>query len=346
MPSLLRRDEGPGLDGETIYALKIIYLNLAAAAISYGVFLCVGAMSTYSLSKRGLRGNLARQILLAFTLVMLFSATAHLALYMASILVQFPTLAAEYVDPETLLQRFSIARTCLRRLTYFLSDIIVVWRAWVIWSDHRLVHAFLAICLVGTGATSLTLLVWNFNSTFHGTRYDRDAQNFLGTFGLLFTNFTATALIGYKLWYYRTNIKKYISRSTDGHTKVESILILLMESGGLYCVFWIFLMIGDYGYYGRDFELEWFQPNISGLYPTIIIFMVSRQMMISEEVLSYGGGSSAFRSTSTDRTRTVWFAPPSTSIGTEDASIAARRPSNSEDLDLGTLRKGKTEPVV
>jgi hypothetical protein len=42
--------------------------------------------------------------------------------------------------------------------------------------------------------------VFNIKSEFDGTQYTRDAKNFLGTFGLLVTNFFATALITYKLW--------------------------------------------------------------------------------------------------------------------------------------------------
>jgi hypothetical protein len=38
--------------------------------------------------------------------------------------------------------------------------------------------------------------------------------------------------------YYRRNLKQYINRGNQ-RTKVESILILLLESGGLYCVFWV-----------------------------------------------------------------------------------------------------------
>lgn len=96
--------------------------------------------------------------------------------------------------------------------------------------------------------------MFNYKSQFEGTRYDRVEQNFLGTFGLLVTNFVSTALITYKLWYvrrrtvqvhvlksfryYRRNIKKYINRS-GGNTKVENVLILLMETGGLYLIFWV-----------------------------------------------------------------------------------------------------------
>ncbi|KAJ7142102.1 hypothetical protein C8R43DRAFT_1016321 [Mycena crocata] len=312
---LVARDVGPGLDGQDIYALKLLFLQLLAAGVSYGIYLCIGVMSTYTLIRRGLSGQRARQSLLGIILIMLLAATAHLALWTGYVLLQLPTLAAEYVDPVVTLRRLDIAQTCLRRLTYFLSDIIVVWRAWVIWQDNRMVHAALAVCLVATGATSLTVLVFNFKTEFHGTHYATLTKNFLGTFGLLATNFFVTVLISYKLWYYRRNVKKYINRVENG-TKVEGILILLMESGGIYCVFWILLMVGDFGYYGHDFEFEWFQPNISGIYPTIIIFMVSRQMMLSKEVLTGGSTSS---SNHTDRT--LWFSTSASSRG----RVAARR---------------------
>ncbi|KAJ7041886.1 hypothetical protein C8F04DRAFT_946389 [Mycena alexandri] len=284
---------------------KTSILDAMLIVLFLGIFFCIGSMSSYTLIRRGLRGQRARQALLAITLTMLLAATAHLALYVGFILLQFPTLAAEYVDPAVTLRRLDISQTCLRRLTYFLSDVIVCWRAYVLWPDNRIVHAALAGCIIGTGATSLTLLVFNFKSEFHGVHYSRWTQNFLGTFGLLLTNFLVTVLIGYKLWYYRHNVKKYINRTGNNNTKIESILILLMESGGLYCAFWvrqILLMVGDFGYYGPDFGFEWFQPNISGIYPTIIIFMVSRQMMFSEEVLSNISVPSSSR---TDRT--IWF---------------------------------------
>ncbi|KAJ7718971.1 hypothetical protein DFH07DRAFT_761335 [Mycena maculata] len=310
------RDVGPGLDGQDIYSLKIIMLEITAAALTYGIFLCIGIMSTYTLIRRGLRGQRARQALLAIILIMLLAATTHLSLYVAYFVVQLPSLAAEYVDRTMLLRSLSITQTWLRRLTYFLSDIIVVWRAWVIWRDNRIVHAGLAVCLIATAATSLTLAVFNYQSQFHGTQYSRDTQNFLGTFGLLVTNFTSTALISYKLWYYRRNIKKHLNRS-GGNTKVENILILLMETGGLYLIFWILLMIGDYGYYGPDFGFEWFQPNISGLYPTIIIFMVSRKMMFDEKVLT--ANSSNVGSHRTDET--IVFSPSALGRSVESGRV-------------------------
>ncbi|KAJ7490864.1 hypothetical protein FB451DRAFT_1124419 [Mycena latifolia] len=318
MLSIRIRDTGPGLDGQDIYALKITFLQLTSAALTYGIFLCIGTMSTYTLIRTGLRRQRARQALLAIILTMLLAATAHLGLYVGYTLLRFPTLAAEYVNPIVISKRLDITQTFLRRLTYFLSDIIVVWRAWVIWQGNRIVHAGLAVCLIATGATSLILAVFNFNSEFHGVHYPTLMKNFLGTFGLLVTNFTATAPISYKLWYYRKNVKKYINRTANGNTKVEGVFILLMESGCFYCIFWILLMIGDFGYY-PDFGFEWFQPNISGIYPTIIIFMVSRQMVMSEEALTFSGSQPS--SGRIERTILFKSRPSRSSAGSDNTSV-------------------------
>ncbi|KAJ7626836.1 hypothetical protein FB45DRAFT_1081655 [Roridomyces roridus] len=293
--------QGPGLDGQDIYALKILLLEITAAAVTYGLFLCLGIITSYTLIGRGLRKERARQALLGIILIMLIGATAHLALNLAWMIVQLSSLAAEYVDRTMLLKRLGLAQTWIR------SDIIVVWRAWVIWPNNRIVHAGLLVCLLATGATSLTLAVFNFNSQLRHIHYQTLEENFLGTFPLLITNFASTTLISYKLWYYRQNIKKYLNCAGGSNTKVESVLVLLMESGCLYLVFWVLLMIGDFGYYGPDFEFEWFQPNISSLYPTVIVFMVSRQMMMSEELISVGPNLSTSLNPSTDLEEMILF---------------------------------------
>ncbi|KAJ7604140.1 hypothetical protein FB45DRAFT_803930 [Roridomyces roridus] len=313
-------EQGPGLDGPDIYILKIWILVITSGAVTYGFFLCLAIMTIYTMLRRGLRKNRARQVLFVVMLTMLIGCTAHLALYMAWQIVQLPSLAAEYVDMTMLVKRIAQAQIWIRRLIYFLSDGIVVWRAWVIWSNNRIVHAFLAVCILTTGVCSLVVAVFNYQTAFRGSHYDPLAENLLGTLPLIITNFASTALISGKLWYYRHNIKVHLTRE-KGNTKVEKILILLLESGALYLIFWILLMIGDFSrHYGPDFEFEWFQPNISALYPTAIIFMVSRQMVMSEEMLS----TVDMTDETTDRhSMMIWFAPAS--------SANAERTSNDRD---------------
>lgn len=74
---------------------------------------------------------------------------------------------------------------------------------------------------------------------------------------LLVTNVVATSFIGYKLWYvfdsnyslmwdthskwriYRREIRIHIISGKNGGNGVNNVLILLTESGLLYCFFWV-----------------------------------------------------------------------------------------------------------
>ncbi|KAJ7604139.1 hypothetical protein FB45DRAFT_317538 [Roridomyces roridus] len=311
-----------GLDGGQIYVIKIWLLQILSAALTYGFFLCLGIMTIYTVIQRGLQGNKSRQALLALIMVMLIGATAHLVLYVLLFVfqLQLPGLEDDGRHDRRV-QAILLVQTFIRRITYFLSDIIVAWRAWVIWPKSRVVHVVLVFCLVGTFGTSLTLAIWNYKSRFQHRHYQSLAQNFLGTFPLLLTNFVSTALISYKLCYYRQNIKVHLNRAGSSRkTKVEGVLILLMESGWLYLAFWVLLMVGDFGYFGPDFGFEWFQPNISGMYPTAIIFLVSRQMMMGEDLIeteillseSFTARSAAERTVDQTRSHhgaaaTIWF---------------------------------------
>ncbi|KAJ7753419.1 hypothetical protein DFH07DRAFT_744507 [Mycena maculata] len=308
----------PGFSPD-IYDLKLFFLEITAEAASYGtcvlafpppiriltssdsvsgVFLTVALISMYTLVKRGIRDSSARQALLGIMLTMLLGATLHLGLHLPYIILQVPTLTADDEDPTPILKKLDLAQTTLRRLIYFLSDVVVCWRAWAIWSDNLAVKITLAICLLATFATSLTLYIFNANTIESGHQYPTLTQNFFGTFCLLVTNTTATSLIGYKLWrvslftplsqgprrssiyrYYRRNLKKYLNRG-NRMTRVEGVLTLLLESG---C---ILLMVGDFGYF-QAFGFEWFQPNISGIYPTLVILVVSHRDILGEDVFAY-----------------------------------------------------------
>ncbi|KAJ7719971.1 hypothetical protein B0H14DRAFT_2642823 [Mycena olivaceomarginata] len=286
------------------YSLKLAFLQITFEALSYGVFAVVGTITVFHIARRGLRKSLGRQTLMAITMIMVLGATVHLGLHLASIVLGL----TPDVVPRSTFQILNIVQVSIRRLIYFLSDVVVVWRAWAIWSKSLMIRIVLSICLFATFATSLTLYAFNILSIEQGRHYQDITQNFLGTFCLLLTNFVATGLIGYKLWYYRRNLKQYINRGNQ-RTKVESILILLLESGGLYCVFWILLMVGDFGYFD-DFGLEWVQPNVSGIYLTVVVLVVSQRKMLSPEVLAYTSQSVRLESlTGSGTVPAAWSAP-------------------------------------
>lgn len=279
-------ETGPGVAPSDIAALKQMIVIISVNAVFYGLFLALVIMSTYILARQGLRDSRARQILLATTLLMITISTAHFILNILYYILQFPTLGATYEDPTALLNRLYGAQACLRRVTYLLSDVIVVWRAWIIWDRNLFVRIALGVSLLGTAVTSVILAVFNVLSyeKGKGANYSRTEVNLLGTFGLLFTNFGCTALIAIKAWQYRRSIKASLY-SGDTRTRVENVFILLVESGALYCLFWTLTMMDDFGLFG-EFGFEWMQPHVSGIYPTIVILLVSVQRASSDTMIT------------------------------------------------------------
>lgn len=276
---------GYGLDASWISWLKMNIMTIALNATCYGLFLSLIIITLYVFFRQDLRNSRANQILLAVMLVMITISTSHLILNLLYFFIELEPLAATYHDSNALLRRMNSAQQLLRRVAYLLSDIIVVWRAWIIWKHNVGVRVFLSISIFGTAVTSVILAVLDVLENEKGEALHPTLEkNMLGTFGLLVTNFGATALIAYKAWDYRRHITAFLSES-DTRTKVQNVFILLVESGVLYCIYWSLMLVDDFGFFG-NFGVEWVQPHISGMYQTVIILLVGLQKTASETILS------------------------------------------------------------
>ncbi|KAF8918556.1 hypothetical protein CPB85DRAFT_1280291 [Mucidula mucida] len=138
-----------------------------------------------------------------------------------------PRLAAQFA-------RLSTSTMILRRINYFISDAVVIWRTWTIYYDNVYVRAYLAIVLLATGATSIATAIITLRI------HDFTVTNMLGSVCLLLTNFSTILLCAYKVWHYRRVIKATFAGRT-GKSLVENVLLVLVESGSLYCIFWVSL---------------------------------------------------------------------------------------------------------
>ncbi|KAI0368238.1 hypothetical protein BV20DRAFT_480744 [Pilatotrama ljubarskyi] len=135
-----------------------------------------------------------------------------------------------------------------------LGDTIVWWRAWVLSPEKRAVRILSVVLLLGTSAMGFADTYSTCNDHFYAIPAVPSSQapsapggrtigplNRYTLYGViavalsLLTSVSATAVIGYKTWQHRRFVKKYPHRSSR-RTQVESILILLTESGVLYCL--------------------------------------------------------------------------------------------------------------
>ncbi|THU83197.1 hypothetical protein K435DRAFT_871546 [Dendrothele bispora CBS 962.96] len=105
-------------------------------------------------------------------------------------------------------------------------------------------------------------------------------NNLIMNLPLLFTNMIATLLVGHKTWYHYQDVKKNLSNSGTSSRKVQKVLLLLVESGSMYCIFWIVNIIISFKY---DETTAIYQcwvaavPGLSALYPVLIIVIAAAE---------------------------------------------------------------------
>ncbi|ETW83737.1 hypothetical protein HETIRDRAFT_116328 [Heterobasidion irregulare TC 32-1] len=227
-----------------------------------GVLLVLATLSTYLVLRKD--WTKANFIILTLTLTMFAASTSCWAVELVTVLRQIRGILVMQPD-QPLENKFAwvnawvngmrVSTLYLPMINYILGDAIVVWRAWSLWHDNRKVMALpigLLACAFGYMAKSLTSDTIEIQAAINYAQY--------ATWSLeLGTNIAATALIAIKAWQHRRLIRNI---NTRRRTVGERVLALLAESGVLYCLMWAT------------------SPQIAGIYPTMIIVLVSLQKTV------------------------------------------------------------------
>ncbi|KAJ7595411.1 hypothetical protein C8J56DRAFT_1115242 [Mycena floridula] len=257
------QQSGP-LSGSDIFALKefLIRILVAIQFLVHGSYTTLVVIALYKLWTRKAR-LAARWILISAIFGMFLCATASAAIGLAYELVQLPTLGFNPPDVGTLLINMSTSNNAMVRVIYFISDSVVVWRAWILWTDHMWVHALLVICLLGSfaGATidfTFGMLAYLGNTHFIAT----GPQTLILILPLFLTNLISTLLMGYKVWEYRAEIKKNLGIRRDKGPRSRVSLFSLLNQV-LFTV-----------YYGYQI-ISTLLPQLAAIYPIIIILLVA-----------------------------------------------------------------------
>ncbi|KAL1735486.1 hypothetical protein EV714DRAFT_200539 [Schizophyllum commune] len=231
-----------------------------------------------------------RRFTLVAILGLFFSSTIAVFANAAFYLVELPfALGASEHDVNELLDRLEVLIAVARRSNYVMCDAVLVWRAWCLWQDHRLAKALLLTCMCGSIGGSITECVWAFwpnSPSVHS--FESVSQYITMLIPLLFTNIVATSLIGVKVWYYRREIKGSLGVFKQ-RSQAEKVLMVLLESGLVYCLFWVCDCITFATARTNSFSIS--VPlgnaihNIAGIYPTCVLF-VSLQGKTTQSLLS------------------------------------------------------------
>ncbi|KAI0310733.1 hypothetical protein OF83DRAFT_1226993 [Amylostereum chailletii] len=117
-----------------------------------------------------------------------------------------------------------------------ISDAVVLWRAWILWSRNRYVQALSAhnartICTTTVDAAPISEVLPS--ATVSDDPYGAAA------FALsLCTNLWSTTLVAYKAWRHWRTVKAHLQRGNI-RTRTEKVMSLLLESGTVYGLLWV-----------------------------------------------------------------------------------------------------------
>ncbi|KAF5341490.1 hypothetical protein D9758_013930 [Tetrapyrgos nigripes] len=255
-----------------------IQLSLRQHAIEgmvFGIELLLTLFTILLLCQQGLRQSLMRTFLVAASGTMLINSAITVALDLVGDIIQVHALLDPTYDPTSMYFNTEVVTVVLARLSYFLGDLIVVWRAWMIFKGEIVPRAILLFCIIQSFACSIYNAVLATKKLLGFILVDTNPARIILPVSLLFTNITATLLIGYKAWQYRQSVKIHLS-NLNTTSQVEQIFVLLIQSGILYCILWVLTL--PYSFvpaylHSVAVYLDVIIPHIEAIFPTAIILL-------------------------------------------------------------------------
>ncbi|KAL1671411.1 hypothetical protein EV122DRAFT_284962 [Schizophyllum commune] len=189
--------------------------------------------------------------------------------------------------PAGWLRALLIVQVVGNRVTFFLGDLIVVWRAWVLWKYTRTVRVMLVLCVFGMVGGGVADMVVGIRAHDRGQTACASilARVLTTLLPVLVSSIISTSLVAYRAWqYYRSVNAEYRSRLLP---RIGRALLLLIETGAMYIAFWIAcLIIGTRSSAAGDgrFYYLWaaITPNVIGIFPTAIILIVATKRSFAD----------------------------------------------------------------
>ncbi|KAI0051261.1 hypothetical protein FA95DRAFT_1593493 [Auriscalpium vulgare] len=166
-------------------------------------------------------------------------------------------------------------------VSFIFGDGIVAWRAWVICGKSLRILIVPGLLLLATAAIVLANLVTGLSNSS-----PRNFALYITSVALtLANNILLTSLIGLCVWTRRRHGVVSIANIKVGKDRTGAALLLLFESGALYCILWIGHLVAeaivqpgtDHPLGNMYLVLDGVVPQMVGLYPTAVIALAALQ---------------------------------------------------------------------
>ncbi|THV05912.1 hypothetical protein K435DRAFT_849648 [Dendrothele bispora CBS 962.96] len=282
-------------------------IGVLIESATWGSYALLFGFAVYIQISNGLRAT-RKKVILGVTCLLFASSTVLLALDVAwlevvvdSVLMENPTMPlSDKVDISNARKMLlGTPMEALFLLNMVMGDAVVIWRVYVIWSKRKLVVLLPVICLLAslgfaiTDVVCLNASVGTYQTSIPpGGRVCVWSEPIAWALSLL-TNVISTSLIAIQAWRLRRELKNVFDDYIPNRQTSRAIA-LLIESGLIYCVFWMCELIlffdiprTSQAFYAWRFFAS-IGDQISGIYPTAIIVIVSLQHTFDDTIATSG----------------------------------------------------------
>ncbi|EJD06596.1 uncharacterized protein FOMMEDRAFT_76403 [Fomitiporia mediterranea MF3/22] len=271
--------------------------SLVCQTLFYGisVYAALMPLSTHFLLKKTTMSR-ANKFMFAMTIFMFLLSSAFWASSVAHLVA---TLNVAFAAPDHASVAFILFPlfNAILLINYVLTDTVVVWRAWVLCKGGS--RRILWIPFLFLMCTSLSVLVTisirvAIDAGYTGLNKVIDISQIANLVLSLLTNMSATSIIAFRAWQHRQSIRDVLSRERTTSTKVERILTLLVDSGLIYCISGILVLIASMVHLPVGTLGDIYTPvhvQVAGIYPTVVLILVSQQRSLKEGAFSTAGNA-------------------------------------------------------
>ncbi|THU87175.1 hypothetical protein K435DRAFT_782572 [Dendrothele bispora CBS 962.96] len=289
---------------EVVDNFEFLIVSNTAGGAFYGTLVIIEIIVIFMIfSKERFIISRPRMVFLTLCLTMFMTSSAYFAINLARCLTslrswkstirQNPHMLAH---SEQLYSRLQIVEDAIYPINFFFSDAVVVWRAWFL--VHKRARLVLSVLLVGTAASVILLMR---QDALPLSLQNNIPYNIAVLVPLVLTNISATWMIGHKFWSTRRFLRPHILRESDrelsfhrnslarARTEIERILLIILESGFLYLVVWVFSIVAVSGAFGdtaTDLK-DAFLPHLAAIYPPVVFLLVASQKSQVNAVLRH-----------------------------------------------------------
>ncbi|KAJ6625780.1 hypothetical protein B0H10DRAFT_1942294 [Mycena sp. CBHHK59/15] len=214
------------------------------------------------------------------------------------VFINTPVDRLAFIPDHDQVTKWSPLANALTLINYVLSDGVVVWRAWVIClRKHRKYLWITIVFLVLTALTVVVTIGFRIAAFVESPIANLPKGSFLNTavdivqiatlIMSLASNLSATGVVAATAWQHRQTLRAAFA---DGKkTKADHILGLVVESGVLYCVSAMTVLLSSLIRLPHGTLGDIYTPvnvQIAGAYPPVVLLLVSLQKSLSETTFS------------------------------------------------------------